>query len=602
MAEFAKNLADRVEVTRRKNVDRDQRMKAVALIRTGHAEQVFKGIFPSDWPKPVIANFIDVVAKDTAEMVGVLPTLSAAGDSVLDESKRSKQDKLSRIINYLAYSSRLGTNLVTAADRMVTYGFVPLRVEANFDSQRPHIHVDECMGTYFEEDRWGELVSYSRVMRHRISTLIAMYPEHEALLSKDSSIAGTYYGVGKNDPTVDVIKWMDRDKTVLFVPQRDALVLSVTPNEIGRIPVSIAKLPSLDGEARGQFDDTLWVYAAKARLALLSLEATQKAVEAPIAVPQDVQDFAFGPDAILRSQSPERIRRVSLELPQSAMIENRTLDDELKFGARFPEARAGQVDGSVVTGRGVQALMGGFDQRIKVAQAMLGESISEALSIALEVDEKYWPTLKKDVHASVNGSPYELTYTPAKDINGKYTVTQEYGVMAGLDPNRALVWMLQALGPGLVSKSFVRRNLPVNMNVTEEEKVIDVEKLRDAAMMGAQQYAQAIPAMAEQGGDPVTVIKALASMIESRKKGVPIEKAIETAFQPPEPTPAEVAQGPIAPEAQPQGMGEAPGGGAPMPGGGGQPPGGQNMMQLLAQLGSSGKGSMSARTMRQSPI
>src|SRR6056300_31123 len=113
MAEYAYEATLVIDRLRRQNAERDSRMRAVNLVRTGKSELVFKGLFPSDWPKPVVGNFIDVVARDTAEMVGVMPTLTAAGDSVLDESKRSRQDKLSRIINALAYNSRLGTNLVT---------------------------------------------------------------------------------------------------------------------------------------------------------------------------------------------------------------------------------------------------------------------------------------------------------------------------------------------------------------------------------------------------------------------------------------------------------------------------------------------------------
>jgi len=429
-------------------------------------------------------------------------------------------------------------------------------------------------------------------MQMRASELAAMYPEYEHLLRKQ-----TTYGP-QQDEMLEVVRHIDRDREVLYVPKRKGLVLSQVENTIGRIPVSIAMLPSIDGSTRGQFDDVLWVFAAKARLALLSLEATQKAVEAPIALPQDVQEFTFGPDAILRSQSPERIKRVGLELPQSAMVENKVLDDELKMGARFPEARAGQVDGSVVTGRGVQALMGGFDQRIKVAQSMLGSAVADALSMALEMDEKVWTNARKHVHASVNGSPYELKYTPSKDIKGLYSVTHEYGVMAGLDPNRALVWGLQALGANLISKSFLRRNLPVNLNVSEEEKVIDVEKLREAAMMSVQQYSQTLPMIAEQGGDPQKVIQTISTLIDERKKGTPIEEAIERAFTPeeePQVSPAGVAPGPAAAEAQPPGAGVSPGGGPPQRGQ-------QNMQQLLAGLSNRGTPQMPARTMRQVPI
>lgn len=594
MADFAYEATQTIDRLRRQNTERDARMRAVNLVRTGKSDMVFRGLFPADWPKPVVGNFIDVVGRDTAEMVGVLPTLTAAGDSVLDESRRSRQDKLTRIINYLAYESSLGTHLVTAADRMNTYGFVPLRVEANYDGGYPHIHVDDSMNTYYEKDRWGNVVLYARVFWHRVSDLIAMFPEHAGQLRKQTNYNND------SDELLDLVHFYDKDQVLLFVPKRDGLVLSHYENQISRIPVKIAEMPSLDGEVRGSFDDVLWVFAAKAYLAMLSLEATQKAVQAPIALPQDVQEFAFGPDAILRSQNPDRIRRIPMELPQSAMIENRVLDDELRFGARFPEARAGGMDASIVTGRGVQALMGGFDTRIKTAQAMLGDALSGALSLALEMDEAIWGDVPKTVHASVNGAPYELKYTPSKDIKGMYTVTHEYGVMAGLDPNRALVWGLQALGANLISKSFLRRNLPVNMNVTEEEKVIDVEKLREAALMSVQSYAQTLPEIAASGQDPAQVIKVIGDLIEARKKGTPIEKAIETAFAPPEPSPTDsLVQSPEDPMAA---MSQEMQSGTPLGGGQISAPQPQGLQQLLAGLTASGQPSMSARTMRQAQI
>jgi len=599
MADFAYEATQTIDRLRRQHTERDARMRAVHLVRSGHSEVIFKGLFPSDWPKPVVGNFIDVVGRDTAEMVGVMPTLTAAGDSVLDESKRSRQDKLTRIINYLAYTSRLGTNLVQAADRMNTYGFVPFRVEANYDGGSPHIHVDDSMNTYYEKDRWGNVVLYARCFHQKVSELIALYPEHAAQLRKNTGYSSA------SDEVLDLVHYYDKDKVMLFVPKRDGLILSQYKNQISRIPVTIAEMPTLDGEVRGSFDDVLWVFAAKAYLAMLSLEATQKAVQSPIALPNDIQEFALGPDAIIRSANPEKIRRVPMELPQSSMIANRQLDDELRMGARFPQARSGEMDASVVTGRGVQALMGGFDSRIKTAQSMLGDALSEIISLALEMDETIWADVPKNVHASVNGSPYQLKYTPGKDIKGMYTVTHEYGVMAGLDPNRALVWGLQALGANLISKSFLRRNLPVNMNVSEEEKVIDVEKLREAALMSIQSYSQTLPELAASGGDPTQVIKVLGDLIEARKKGTPIETAISEAFKPKEPevSPGQMAEDPMAAMSQdPMLGGQMPGGAPPggAPGGGAPQP--QGMQQLLAGLTGAGEPSMAARTMRQTQI
>lgn len=591
MAEYAKEIVSHAKRLQKENAQRDEAMKRMLLVRTGRSRELFQGLFPEDWSEPIVANTIDVVAQDVAESVGALPTFTAAGDSILDESRRSKADRLTKIVNYYVYSSRLGTENIGGADRMMTYSFLPVLVEPDYEEKRPHITLGDPIGSYYEKDRFHRLVCYTRIFRRRAHDLAALYPEYAHII-----LPKKQWGQEDN-PELEVIRFWDTDGQYLILPERDGLVLNAVPNPISRIPISIAERPALTDKPRGAYDDILWVWAAKAKLALLNLEATQKAVEAPIALPNDVQEMAFGPDSIIRSGTPEKIRRVGLELPQSAMIENRVLDEELKFGARFPDARAGQVDGSIVTGRGVQALMGGFDSRIKVAQVMLGSALTDALSMCLEMDEAIWPDEHKEVATITNGTPAELKYTPSRDIKGNTRVNFEYGVMAGLDPNRALVWSLQGLGAGLFSKAFVRRQLPVSMDVTEEEKIMDVEALRDSMLQSVAGYSQAIPAMASQGQDPQTAIRQIASVIDARKKGVPIEQAVAEAFEPEQESPAGEAATESAEVPQPMAGPQ----GTPSPG---LPPQAQpeQMQQLLAGLRNSGEPTMAARTVMQRSI
>jgi hypothetical protein len=270
--------------------------------------------------------------------------------------------------------------------------------------------------------------------------------------------------------------------------------------------------------------------------------------------------------------------------------------------------RAGQTDASIVTGRGVQALMGGYDARVKTAQSMLGSAVADIMGDALEVDRVYFGGTRKKVYASVNGSSYEVEYTPEKDIYSTH-VAAEYGVMAGLDPNRALVWALQALGAGLVSEAFVRANIPVNINPGEEERQIDLERLRTAVMTSIQSTAQAIPQMVTQGQDPMAIVTAMVEIIEARKKGIPIEEAAAKAFAPKPPSEEEQA----AMQAQADQMAAmAGGGGMPgMPQPGGMPGAGQApempyqppaMSQLLTQLNGDGTPRTSVRQVRQSII
>ena len=583
-----RELVQAYEQLKARNAERDKRMRDVAMVRAGNADQVFKGLFPEGtWSKPIIANLIDVVARDVAEQAGVLPTITAAGDSSLDDSQRTKADKRTKIANYYVAASKLGTELLRGADQLGTYGFCVFRVEPNFKEKRPHIHVENSMGAYYDTDRFGEVSIYCRSYFRKAGELAAKFPEVADKILQTSAFGQR----ADENQLIEVVRWTDKNRTVMFIPSRGGVVLAETPNKIGRVPVAVAQRPSLDGEIRGSFDDVLPVYAAKARLALLTMEAVQKSVEAPLALPTDVTQLSVGPDSVIRSNSPEKIRRVNLDVPQFAFAENNVLADEMKLGTRFPQARAGQVDGSIVTGQGVKALMAGFDSQIKIIQSILGEAIGSAISLAFAIDEAHFSEVVREVSATANGVPYKLKYKPSADINGNYGVTVEYGLMAGLDPNRALVWGLQARGDKLISRGMLRRNLPISLNAGEEERAIDIEEMRDSLKASISSLAQAIPMMVTQGQDPMQLVEKMATVIDERKKGTPLENAVAKAFKP-EPAP----EAPQAPEmAQPE---------QPMAQGGGMPQMSQGrpaMQELLAGLTGSGNPVLAGRVTRQIP-
>jgi len=163
--------------------------------------------------------------------------------------------------------------------------------------------------------------------------------------------------------------------------------------------------------------------------------------------------------------------------------------------------------------------------------------------------------------------------------------------MAGLDPNRALVWGLQARGDKLISRGMLRRNLPISLNAGEEERAIDIEEMRDSLKASISQLAAAIPQMVSQGQDPMQIVEKMATVIDERKKGTPLEEAVAKAFKP-EPAP-EAPQAPeMAQPEQPMGMG----GGMPQ-----MPQGRPPMQELLAGLTGSGNPNLAARVTRQIP-
>jgi hypothetical protein len=411
----------------------------------------------------------------------------------------------------------------------------------------------------------------------------------------------------------EIVRFHDKDQDLIFMPNKNNLVLDRAPNVMGECMIRVVKRPSIDDQSRGQFDDVLAIQVAKARYALLSLEAATKSVQAPIAMPLDSQELALGPDAIMRSSKPNEIRRVPLELPANVFAQSQVLESELRLGSRFPEARTGNSDASIITGQGVKALMGGFDTQIKTAHAMFARVFTELLALALKVDEKIFKDQEKQLRGVYNGTPYDIKYKPNRDIAGDYTVDVQYGLMAGLDPNRALVFGLQARGDKLISRDFLRRQMPFSFNATQEEEKVETEELRDAMKQAIASYAQAIPALASQGQDPSDILRKLSYVITERQKGTSIEVAIQEAFKPENPAPA-AAPGSVSPESM--GMpSESAAGGGQLPMGmsetgrmqgvapGQIMPGGRpDVQSLLAGLTQRGEPNLQASLQRRVPV
>ena len=555
---------------------RDQRMRDVLSVRQGDISKVYPSMFSEEYPKPLVANFVDVAARDLAEVMAPLPSFNCSATNMVSDTQRRAADTRTRIANYYVTSSDLQIQMYQGADWFNTYGMLPAIIEMDYETNNPRIRLLNPWGVYPEIDRFGRTISLTQVVSTDAESLAAQYPEYaDQILPRNSWQQGS--------PLLSLVRYHDKDQDLIFLPERKNLVLANIPNPVGKCLANVAMRSSLDGEARGQFDDILSVQLARARFAVLQIQAAEKSIQAPIAIPQDVQELALGPDAIMRSANPQGIRRVPLELPAGVFQESGVLERELRTGARYPETRSGNIDASIVTGRGVQALQAGFDTQIKAAQAQFARLFTDLASLCFEVDEKIFGSMTKQIKGTDDGTPYTMKYVPSRDIKGEYAVDVRYGIMSGMDPNRAIIALLQMRSDKLVSRDYVRREIPMELNVTQEEQRVDIEEMRDSLRVAVAQYAQAIPALASQGQDPSQVITRIAEVIAGRQKGLQLETIIEKAFAPaPQPAAPEqqvpVAGAAPAPASQPtpeEQSGAAPAAGQPRP----------DIAQLLASIG-----------------
>ena len=587
MALSMEQVVARVDSLRYRNLERDSRNQDVLAVRKGKISEVYPDFFPDGIDANVVANFIDIVARDLSEVMAPLPAVNCSAVSQTSDKARQFADKRTRIAsNYFSHSD-LSVQMYSGADWYITYGFVPFVIELDEESKLPRIRVENPIGAYPEFDRYGRCVAFAKRYAMTLGELVSQFPDYESQL-----LGRQGYDQDLNHQ-LEMIRYYDSEQSVVYIPEKKNLLLSRAMNPVGKMMVIVARKPSIDGEMRGQFDDVLGIQLLRNRFALLAMEAAEKSVQAPIVLPQDVQELQLGGDAVIRTSNPAGVRRVELNLPQGAFTEQTLLNAELRVGARYPESRTGNIDASVVTGQGVQALMGAFDTQVKSAQAIFAAALRDVISICFEVDEKIFSE-EKTIRGVDSGSPYEVKYRPTRDIKGDYSADVRYGMLAGLNPAQGLIFMLQALGGGLISKDMAMRELPFTVNVTQELEKIEIEKLRDGLLSALSATAQAIPQMATQGQDPSMIIKNIASVIQARQNGKALEDAIAETFTPePQVPPAGV---PGTPVEQPSPVpGGAPVGGSPSMG----PTAPPDVMSLISGLTGTGAAQSRVSTSRR---
>lgn len=539
----------RVDALRTRYAQTDAQHADIVSMRRGNFEQVAPDMFSDDWRKPIVANMIDTAARDSAAMLAPLPAFNCSASSMLNEKAKVFADKRTKIArSYVDHSDLELQMAMIGADSLVTFGMVVFAVEPCFEEHAPRIKVESALGAYAVWDRHGITKEFARVFYRDWFALRADYPEARGL---DKT-----HPTGVLNDKVEVVKYVSATRVITYLPKLGNYVLEDMANPMGKCYYHVERRPNPDPDGiKGAFDDVVWVQLARHRIQMLLMEGVEKSVRAPIVLPMDADNLSFGPDAVIRTQQGAgAVGRARLDMPAQAFGAVDQLKQEQREGAMSPEARSGSMDASVITGRGVQELMGGFSTQIAILQIVLKHAYKWAVATCFDMDEKLFTHRQKEIRGNDAGVPYSIKYTPAKDIDGDHTVDVSYGFAAGLDPNRALVFLLQADGAGLVSKDYVRRSLPVDLNAAEEEKKIIIEQSRQGLTLAMSALAQSIPQLAAAGQDPLPIIAKQAKFIQLLGKGKDVETAATEALAPPKPPPGASSPGAPSPD------GSAPGG------------------------------------------
>lgn len=549
--------ARRYEQMRGKFTTRDTNMYLVEMVRNGRMHEIagMQQYFSDELPRSVTANLVRTAAEDLRNVMGTLPALDcASGNGIAATDKRRSVTK-NRIGRDIWKQSKLETEFVNFADYYNSYGFAVFHVEIDRNRQMPIIRVENPRNFYYLKDRWGNLAEVAHVHDIPLDELCHLFPEAAGRLKEGYNPA--------SQGTVQVVRYTHRDSgTVMFVPSHKNLVLASAPSVIdGELPYFVVEQPSLTDIPGGRFDETVFIQYAKVLMAQYIFRAAERSINAPMVLPRDVGNVEEGVDShIFTDNWRPGMGIMSLNVPREVMAYSETLEAEAKESAGYPDARNGRINASIVTGRGVEALMGTFDTQVKTAQMLFKSALEDATSYAFKAYTKFFPNKTRTISGIDNGQSYRVNFTPAKDIGSDYEVNCTYGFMLGNSPAQAVMMLLQFQNGDLLSRESVQKKLPWDIDVDTENRQIHVQRLNDSILAGVAAYSQSLGILLQQGMNPTQVFDPIVKLIKARQSGKELAEAALEAFTPPEPEESAVGAMGSDPMAGAEQAGAAPGG------------------------------------------
>jgi hypothetical protein len=589
---------------------RDTNMRLVRMVREGRMHEISNmgQYFSDELPRSTAANLVRTAAEDLRNVMGSLPALDCTSGNGVSTTDKKRAIKKNRIGRDIWTESKLETEFPNFADHFNSYGFAVFSVEPDFNRKMPIIRVEDPRGFYYLKDRWGCVVETCRVWDMPIDELIHQFPEAEAQLKAQQG----YWGTG----SIEMARYTHKDHgTVLFCPRADNLVLQTVPSVIdGYLPYFVVEQPHIGDTPLGRFDETIWIQYAKVLMAQYMFRAAERSINAPVVLPRDVPSYEEGIDShIYTDQWKPGMGIMQLNVPRDVFMFNDKLETEAKESAGYPDARNGRINASIVTGRGVEALMGTFDTQVKTAQMLFKRALEDATAYAFMVYMRFFPKIQRTITGIDNGQSYRLTMNPTRDIGDDYKVMCTYGFMLGNSPAQAVMMLLQFQNGELLSTESVQEKLPWDIDVDAETRKIHVKRLNDSILAGVAAYAQGLGVLMQQGQSAEAVFAPIVKLIHAREQGKDLAAAALEAFTPPEPDPSEIPpSGPgmpgdagAVPPGGPgdPGMAMGPGGllRGVAPGQAGMPPGGlPTILNTAASLrGDQGRPEMSATILRR---
>ena len=459
-----------------------------------------------------------------AQKLGRVPNLRVDLTNPRDsERSKRKKEKLERIITSFDSMQNLKGQLPQVARWLPGYGFAVFIITTKQDADGNTYPCAElrdpydCYPGYYGANQMPEeLVTVRKVPVNELVTLYpelkAYYDDPEANKSKESIKAYTTYAYqdyedgsweNSNDSGGNIIEYMNLEGTYI-VHIGSGKIVDFVPNPLKSGPAFVvAKRYSFD-QLQGQFDQTVGLMAAMAKINIMSVIAMEDAVFTETNVVGEIESGQYrkGRFAVNYLTPGSQVVKPVNNLPYQLFEQVGRIERHLRVVAGYPVQDDAISPISFVTGRGLEELQSGVSLMVREYQSVLSKALEEVDYKRLELDELLFNKTRKPLSGYIRGAAFSENYTPGTDINKNYKTTRVYGTMAGFDEPQKIITGLQLLQAGIIDRQTMQEEMDGLQDLTKINDRITKERaervLFESLLARSQQGdAQAISAISE---------------------------------------------------------------------------------------------------------
>lgn len=290
----------------------------------------------------------------------------------------------------------------------------------------------------------------------------------------------------------------------------------VAPSEhhLGQCPLKAAARITVMDSPRGALIDIIPQLKVAQNFMARILDDLQANIYAPVVLDniKNPQEYGLGAILVGTGQGKAFIDR---DRPPVNFEAQQTVDsimDQARRQAMEPAQRSGEAGASIVSAKGVNALLGSFNAELASAQGDAEEILADLTSATAALDEQWCAGLKQIHVADHTGEMKDEQYDPEVLFKGDHRFTVSYGDRTGLDENQHLTRIATVRSlEGMSKRSFMNKTGMVE-NALDEETDIAIEKLVTL-------FTDVVLPQQVQAGDKAALV-AFVDLIDTDKKTV----------------------------------------------------------------------------------